>query len=116
VLVEIHCDEEVAFTADLLIEELVPGGVEDGEGVAERRLNIDCCTGTPFSTAYEVCEVINGGRATSERVPNTSPPLVSAISEASVEPIWSGLDEDMLEEAPGFVGPMLLGSRRGEPL
>jgi hypothetical protein len=27
------------------------GGVAVGDGVAERRLNIDCCTGTPILTA-----------------------------------------------------------------
>jgi hypothetical protein len=51
VVITILCARELALIVDLPWGELVCGGVEEGVGVAESRLNIDCWTGTPFKTA-----------------------------------------------------------------
>ena len=107
-VLEILCAREAAFTGE-------PGfvGVADGDGVAERRLNIDCCTGTPILAAYDWCEVLNAGLDSCDD-PNTSSLLTSSSgSGEAVDSFRRGLN---VGGAPStLIDIESLCSGRGDP-
>ena len=92
------------------------GGVAVGDGVAERRLNIDCCTGTPILTAYDWCEVFNAGRDGCVDIKISSPLVSSSVvyPEALVDSNRRGLNVGVA--CTTLIDTGSLCSGRGEPI